>query len=123
MERSTWHLAILVPVGILAIGFMVYTLSFFRQQHVMMLLTMLSDVAFLTILFHTLSGILFIPAERASLLGAGSRKLLVLTACLVPILGLSIFLHVLATLPLLNSPVYASISFIPLMLVAFNRLF
>jgi hypothetical protein len=124
MDRSPWHLAVIIPVGILAIGFMVYTMSLFRQQHVMMLLTMLSDCALLTIFFHTLSGILFFPTERANLLNVRtSKKSAVIITSLASLLGLSIFLHVIATLHLLNSPSYASIIAIPLLLVAFNRLF
>ena len=90
----------------------------------MMLMTMLSDGAFLTILFHTLYGLLFVPAERATLLDVrSSRKPLVLAMVLVPLLVFSIFLHAIATLPLLNSSEYLLIGVVPLLLVALNRFF
>jgi hypothetical protein len=122
MDRSPWYLAIIVPVGILAIGFMVYTLSLLKEQHVAMLLTMLSDVALLTLLFNVTFGILWVPAERSKLFDIRApRRLVIVISCLLLLLGFSTWMHAVATVPLLNSRTYLAIVAIPLLLVLLAR--
>jgi energy-converting hydrogenase Eha subunit A len=123
-NRFPWQFAIAFPVALVALGFMVYTLRFFKMQHVLVVLTMICDVAFLTILFTVASKALFDPEKRSSLVDfKSSRKPIMVLSIMIGLVVVSLYVHLFCGLPILNSVDYLYIVFIPLLLVIMNRFF
>ena len=113
-----------VPVGIVALALTLYTFRFFKQEHVLLLACVLSDVALCTIALHLLVITLPDPVKRASLLAAPiSRNATTLAVTMAVLFLVSLALHLFSGVAILNSKDYLAMGFIPLLLVLFNRFF
>ena len=124
MLRTFWQFAVAIPVGIVAIVFMIYTFRLFRPEHVLLLACLLSDVAVLYIVLHVVVIVLPNGEKRAALLAMPRPRTVVVVGSVgVVLLIVSICLHLFSGVPLINTKDYLLVGAIPLLLVLFNRFF
>lgn len=122
--RFQWSLLVLIPGGIIALAFMAFTLRLLKPEHVLMMVTMISDVVVLTMGLQIALTFFLEPAKRYAIIHfTSSKKSKIITGILVLFLVVSCCMHLFGGVGALNSQEYIYIALIPLLLVLLTRFF